>query len=215
MALRSQNSPSSSRPKFGRGGGGGGRGGARSAVAVSGRGVNAPGAARSAVKRSAAAATEAEAGPEEIASAGIMGAVLTESANVASSAANIRVAVRMRPENQQEMNGNYRLETRGMNGRKSCNHQGVFFRQVVEIIDDKMLIFDPKEDDDGFFFHGKKQTRRDLNRKANRDHKFAFDVVFGPDSTNEDVFEKTTQDLIDVLFAGFNCSGMLKIPCLK
>ena len=77
----------------------------------------------------------------------------------------------------------------------------------MEIIDDKMLIFDPKEDDDGFFFHGKRQARRDLNRKANRDHKFAFDVVFGPDSTNEDVFEKTTQDLVDVLFAGFNCSG--------
>ena len=32
--------------------------------------------------------------------------------------------------------------------------------------------------------------------------KFAFDVVFGPTSTNEDVFQETTRDLVDVLFAG-------------
>ena len=52
-----------------------------------------------------------------------------------------------------------------------------------------MLVFDPKEDNDEFFFKGRKQEMRDLNKKAQRDHKFAFDCVFGPNSTNSDVFE--------------------------
>ena len=56
--------------------------------------------------------------------------------------------------------------------------------------------------DDEFFYGGKRQNRRDVSKRANRDHKFAFDVVFGPNSTNEDVFQETTRDLVDVLFAG-------------
>ena len=69
-----------------------------------------------------------------------------------------------------------------------------------------MLVFDPKEDRDDFFFHGQKQQRRDLNKKANRDQKFAFDVVFGPSSTNEDVYSGTTKDIVEVIFNGYNCS---------
>ena len=56
-----------------------------------------------------------------------------------------------------------------------------------------MLVFDPKEDNEDFFYHGQKQQRRDLNKKANRDQKFAFDVVFGPNATNEDVYAGTTK----------------------
>ena len=56
--------------------------------------------------------------------------------------------------------------------------------------------------DEEFFYGGKRQNRRDVSKRANRDHKFAFDVVFGPQSTNEDVFQQTTRDLVDVLFAG-------------
>ena len=100
--------------------------------------------------------------------------------------ANIRVAVRVRPENERELSGAY--------------------RNVIEVVDDRMLIFDPENNGDDFFFHGKKVGRRDLNKKAARDHKFAFDAVFGPNSTNEDVFESTTKDLIDVIFNGYNCS---------
>jgi len=31
-------------------------------------------------------------------------------------------------------------------------------------------------------------------------------MVFGPEATNNEVFEKSTKDLVDVLFSGFNCS---------
>ena len=83
-----------------------------------------------------------------------------------------------------------------------------FHRHVIDIVDDQMLIFDPKESDEGFFYRGKRQgVRRDVAKRANRDHKFAFDVVFGPEATNEDVFQRTTKDLVDVLFNGYNCSG--------
>jgi len=105
----------------------------------------------------------------------------------AGAAANIRVAVRVRPENQTEQAGAY--------------------RNVINVVDDQMLVFDPKEEEDGFYFQGKKQNqRRDLNKAVAKDHTFTFDVVLGPTATNEEVFRSTTKDLVDVLFGGYNCS---------
>jgi len=104
----------------------------------------------------------------------------------APPSANIRVAVRVRPENSKEKAGG--------------------FRNVIDIVDHQMLVFDPKEEEDVFYFHGKKEGRRDLNKRASKDKKFAFDAVFGPGSTNEDVFEGTTKDLVDTVFNGYNSS---------
>ena len=102
-------------------------------------------------------------------------------------AANIRVAVRVRPENDRERAG--------------------AFNNVIQIIDDKMMVFDPKDGDgDDFFFHGKKQGRRDLNKKERKDKKFAFDAVFPPGCSNSQVFENTTKDLVETVFNGYNCS---------
>ena len=101
--------------------------------------------------------------------------------------ANIRVAVRVRPENQREKDGGY--------------------RNVIRVVDDKMLIFDPKDtEDDEFYFQGKRQERRDLNKKEKKDQKFAFDSVFYPNSHNTEVFEGTTKDLVETMFNGFNSS---------
>jgi len=104
----------------------------------------------------------------------------------AGVAANIRVAVRVRPENSREQAG--------------------AFRNVINVVDEKMLIFDPKEDEEVFYFQGKKQGRRDLNKKENKDQKFAFDSVYTAGSTNMEIFEGTTKDLVDVTFNGYNCS---------
>ena len=65
----------------------------------------------------------------------------------------------------------------------------IFLRNIIDVVDERMLVFDPKEDTEDFFFRGQRQQRRDLNKKANRDQKFAFDIVYGPTSTNEDVYE--------------------------
>ena len=123
-------------------------------------------------------ATSTNSGPPAAAAAG------SSSGGVA---ANIRVAVRVRPENDRERAG--------------------AFNNVIQIIDDKMMVFDPKDGDgDDFFFHGKKQGRRDLNKKERKDKKFAFDAVFPPGCSNSQVFENTTKDLVETVFNGYNCS---------
>ncbi len=40
-----------------------------------------------------------------------------------------------------------------------------------EIIDDKMLVFDPKDNGDEVYYKGRLQNRRDLNKRAKRDHR--------------------------------------------
>ena len=90
----------------------------------------------------------------------------------------------------------------------SSKGRAQFLRSVsqVRVIDDKMLVFDPKEDEEDFYYQGKKNNQRDLNKKQKKDQKFAFDAVYGPDSTNEQVYEGTTKDLVETIFNGFNCS---------
>ena len=117
-------------------------------------------------------------------------------------AANIKVAVRVRPENSREIAGNYANVVRLV-----CFEKRLFQCVTqVRVIDDKMLVFDPKEDQDDFYYQGKKNNQRDLNKKQKKDQKFAFDAVYGPDSTNDQVFCGTTKDLVETIFNGYNCS---------
>jgi len=99
---------------------------------------------------------------------------------------NIRVAVRVRPLNERETNSNP--------------------QSVVKVANEKLLVFDPKDDKDNFFYHGVKQNNRDFTKKAHKDASFAFDGVFGQESTNQEVFEGTTQAVVDAVLEGFNCS---------
>ena len=110
----------------------------------------------------------------------------SSSTSTSGGSANIKVAVRVRPENEREKAGAY--------------------NNVINVVDDRMLIFDPKEEQDDFFYQGKKQGRRDLNKRENKDKKFAFDAVFAPGSSNQKVFEGTTKDLVETVFNGYNCS---------
>ncbi|CAD1473981.1 unnamed protein product [Heterotrigona itama] len=109
--------------------------------------------------------------------------VQTESAG---SQTSIKVIVRIRPQNQIEMQNNYKT--------------------VVKVVDDKMLIFDPKEDQNPFFYHGVAQKGRDLLKKQNKELQFVFDKIFDVTSDNSDVFEGSTKDLICNLLDGYNCS---------
>ena len=118
-------------------------------------------------------------------------------------AANIKVAVRVRPENSREIAGNYA----NVVSLVVCSEKRLFqCLAQVRVIDDKMLVFDPKEDQDDFYYQGKKNNQRDLNKKQKKDQKFAFDAVYGPDSTNDQVFGGTTKDLVETIFNGYNCS---------
>ncbi|XP_045592581.1 uncharacterized protein [Procambarus clarkii] len=104
----------------------------------------------------------------------------------AASKANLKVVVRVRPQNKYEEENNARC--------------------IVKVVDDHMLVFDPKEDDDEFFFRGVRQRARDLSKRQNREQKFAFERVFNENSTNEEVYEATVQDIIDTVLSGYNCS---------
>ncbi|KAG8038173.1 hypothetical protein G9C98_006498 [Cotesia typhae] len=99
---------------------------------------------------------------------------------------SIKVIVRVRPANDREDQEN--------------------FRTVVKVIDDKMMIFDPKEEKNPFFYRGVVQKGRDLLKKQNKELQFIFDHVFDITATNEEVFEGTTKEIIYDLLEGYNCS---------
>lgn len=99
---------------------------------------------------------------------------------------NIRVIVRVRPQNEKESQENYKT--------------------VVKLIDERMLVFDPKEEENPFFYRGVVQKGRDLLKKQNKELQFIFDRIFDLSSSNSDVYEGSTKDLISSLLDGYNCS---------
>ncbi|XP_032668092.1 kinesin-like protein KIF18A [Odontomachus brunneus] len=103
-----------------------------------------------------------------------------------ASEISIKVIVRIRPHNERELQDNSRT--------------------VIETVDDKMLIFDPKEKETPFFFHNVAQRGRDMLKKQNKHLQFIFDRVFDQTSVNTNVFEGSTKSLIGNLLDGYNCS---------
>lgn len=99
---------------------------------------------------------------------------------------HVKVVVRVRPTNDNE----------------KCEN----FRNVVQVVDNHMLIFDPKEQQMTSFGEPRVQNR-DVNKRANKDLKFVFDNVFGEDSSQVDIFENTTKRILDGVLNGFNCTG--------
>uniref|UniRef100_A0AAQ4PJY3 Kinesin-like protein n=1 Tax=Gasterosteus aculeatus aculeatus TaxID=481459 RepID=A0AAQ4PJY3_GASAC len=98
---------------------------------------------------------------------------------------HVKVVVRVRPINEKEK-------------QENC-------RNVVQVVDNHMLIFDPKELDTSCF--GSQRVRnRNVNKKANKDLKFVFDHVFGENSTQVEIFESTTKGILDGLMNGYNCT---------
>lgn len=98
---------------------------------------------------------------------------------------HMKVVVRVRPETQKEKDGN--------------------FAKVVHVVDQHILVFDPKEEEFSFF-HGKKLTHRDINKRTKKDLKFVFDAVFAETSTQLEVFEHTTKSVLDGFLNGYNCT---------
>lgn len=99
---------------------------------------------------------------------------------------NIKVIVRIRPPNENELQLNSKI--------------------IVKVLNDKVLIFDPKEKESAFYYQGVVQKGRDLLKKQNKELQFIFDKIFDGTSTNTDIFEGTTKDLITNLLDGYNCS---------
>ncbi|GBP82593.1 Kinesin-like protein KIF18A [Eumeta japonica] len=101
-------------------------------------------------------------------------------------AANIKVVVRVRPPNEKELSLNSRT--------------------VIDVVDENMLVFDPKEIERPFFYQGIQQPNRSFLKRANKELKFVFDHVCDQTASNRDVFETAIKDMILSLMEGYNCS---------
>ncbi|NXU57813.1 KI18A protein, partial [Turnix velox] len=98
---------------------------------------------------------------------------------------HVKVVVRVRPESQKEKDGK--------------------FSKVVHVVDQHILVFDPKEEEVNFF-QGKRLVHRDITKRKNKDLKFVFDAVFDESSSQLEVFEHTTKSIIDGFLNGYNCT---------
>ncbi|KAM9904811.1 hypothetical protein OXX79_002525 [Metschnikowia pulcherrima] len=78
-------------------------------------------------------------------------------------------------------------------------------RKIVDVVDDRMLIFDPPENSalgamqKRAFPHGPARGRI-------RDHRFVFDGLFDENASQEEVFCATTKPLLDNVLDGYNAS---------
>lgn len=99
---------------------------------------------------------------------------------------HIDVIVRIRPKNRVEENT----------------------KTIVWRTTETTLVFDPKEKNNEFYFKGKRQyLRNDFGRKRpNKDLGFGFDYVYGPESTNQELFDVSLKGMIDNVLEGFNCT---------
>ncbi|XP_004684132.1 PREDICTED: kinesin-like protein KIF18B [Condylura cristata] len=78
-------------------------------------------------------------------------------------------------------------------------------RPVVQVVDERVLVFDPEESDGGFL--GLKWgSTHDGPKKKGKDLTFVFDRVFGETATQQDVFQHTTHSILDSFLQGYNCS---------
>ncbi|KDQ20755.1 hypothetical protein BOTBODRAFT_50820 [Botryobasidium botryosum FD-172 SS1] len=128
-----------------------------------------------------------------------------------SHAASIAVAVRVRPPTAWEAG---RLAPAGHqdNSFMGDGHLTAApkvtdakpLRPIVQVMDDKVLIFDPKDPDASRAFEQRGFVPPGTKRY--KDQRYTFDRVFDEDARQIDVFEGTTKPLLDGLMDGFNAT---------
>lgn len=77
-------------------------------------------------------------------------------------------------------------------------------RNIIQVMDDKILVFDPKDLDATRAFEQKGFLPP--GSKRYKDTRYAFDRVFSEDAKQIDVFEATTRPLLDGVLNGFNAT---------
>ncbi|KAI5952687.1 KIP3 [Candida jiufengensis] len=78
----------------------------------------------------------------------------------------------------------------------------VGIRKIINVVDDKMLIFDPPETNPIV------KMQKNLFPKGSRirEHKFVFDKLFDEDSTQDHVYQNTTRPLLESVLDGYNAT---------
>lgn len=77
-------------------------------------------------------------------------------------------------------------------------------RSIVQVMDDHILIFDPKDQDVSRAFEQRGFVPP--GSKRYKDQRYTFDRVFDEQAQQIDVFEQTTRPLLDGLLDGFNAT---------
>ncbi|EFY96467.2 kinesin [Metarhizium robertsii ARSEF 23] len=75
-------------------------------------------------------------------------------------------------------------------------------RSVIKVVDDRCLVFDPPEDNPVQRFS---RSVVPTSKKV-KDQVFAFDRVFDENTTQSDVYEGTTKNLLDSVLDGYNAT---------
>ena len=94
---------------------------------------------------------------------------------------NMKVVVRVRPASEAERHSNH--------------------KSVVTVVDDHVIVFDPKKES----LSGQKR-RKSIMTRGPKDLRLAFDKVCDQYATQVDVFEASTKPLVDGVMDGINCS---------
>lgn len=78
-------------------------------------------------------------------------------------------------------------------------------RDIVQVVDDRILTFDPAEPDQAKAFVERGFTPPGTKRY--KDKRFMFDRVFRQDTTQQDVYDATARPLLKNLLDGYNATA--------
>lgn len=78
-------------------------------------------------------------------------------------------------------------------------------RKIINVVDDRMLIFDPPETNPLTKMHKNAFPNAAPNSRI-REHRFVFDKLFDVESSQHDVFLNTTRPLLNSILDGFNAT---------
>lgn len=121
---------------------------------------------------------------------------------------SINVAVRVRPFTQSEENKLVRTPDGMLFGDGALHGSDTVpqphgIRKIVNVVDDKMLIFDPPETSPLVLMQ---RSAFPNGRARVRDYRFVFDRLFDEDATQSHVYHNTTQPLLDSVLDGYNAT---------
>ncbi|KAG9249255.1 P-loop containing nucleoside triphosphate hydrolase protein [Calycina marina] len=127
-----------------------------------------------------------------------------------AGASSISVTVRVRPFTIREAaqitkceDGVTFLGDASLAGAPTQKLGGKGIRQVIKVMDDKCLVFDPPEDNP---VHKFSRSMVSNMGKRSKDQTFGFDRVFDENTTQGDVYESTTRGLLDSVLDGYNAT---------
>lgn len=111
-------------------------------------------------------------------------------------------------------------KNQGLRTRASNKYNSPFqIKKILEVVDDRMLIFDPKssaldEIDNNITArltsnnirrgYGAHDIRIGRHNKRHKEHKFIFDRLFDEDSSQDDIYQNTAKPSIDAVLDGYN-----------